>query len=384
MKIDRRTFLGGVFASAALPGLASDGTRLARVGVMTDTHALMGGVRAAETPGWRPAVRWRGFNLLGMFRAPTIGLAPDPRVDGHFVEWEFKALHDWGFNFARLPLDYRILIKEDGWTNLDEVKMKLLDQAIAWGRQYGVHVQIALHRIPGYCILDQTEAFPLGTSPVAQEAACTMWAAFARRWKGIPNEALSFNLFNEPTRHTAGKNYAPLCLKLIAAIRREDPSRFIMADGNACAAEPVPELYGVPAVGQAFRGYTPHAITHYNCGYVKTPKEVPTWPIRPGYPADKWILRTPEETVAKYQPALDAGIPCMVGEFGCRNTTPHDVTLAWTEHCLKLWKSRGLGWAHWNLRGAIGILDSGRPDVAYEDYNGHKLDRKLLELLRRY
>ena len=49
-------------------------------------------------------MRWRGFNLLGMFRAPTIGLAPDPRVDGHFVEWEFKALHDWGFNFARLPL----------------------------------------------------------------------------------------------------------------------------------------------------------------------------------------------------------------------------------------------------------------------------------------
>ena len=75
---------------------------------------LTAGALLAETADWRPAERWRGFNLLGMFRAPTIGLAPDPRVDGHFVEWEFKALHDWGFNFARLPLDYRILDAQTG------------------------------------------------------------------------------------------------------------------------------------------------------------------------------------------------------------------------------------------------------------------------------
>lgn len=337
----------------------------------------------AETPDWRPPRRWRGFNLLGMFRAPTIGLAPDPRVDGHFVEWEFRAMKDWGFNFARLPIDYRILVKGDSWTNLDEAKMKHVDDAIAWGRKHGIHVQVALHRIPGYCILDQTEAFPLGTSPEAQQAACVLWSAFARRWKGIPNEELSFNLFNEPTRHTAGANYPPLALRLIEAIRREDPARFIMIDGNECASKPVPEVYGIPAVGQAFRGYTPHAITHYASGYIKTPAEPPTWPLQPNY-GDSWIRRSPEATVELYRSALDAGECCMVGEFGCRNMTPHPVTLAWMEHCLKLWKANDLGWALWNLRGHNGVLDSGRSDVEYEDFNGHKLDRKMLELLRRY
>ena len=360
MNTTRRTFLGGAAAMAACG-------------------------RAAEAVAdWTPATRWRGVNLLGMFRCPTTGLAPDPRVDGHFVEWEFQALREWGFNFARLPLDYRILVKEDSWTNLDEKKMKFLDEAVNWGRQYGIHVQIALHRIPGYCILDQTEAFPLGTSPVAQEAACRMWSAFAARWKGVPNENLSFNLFNEPTRHTAGANYLPLCLKLIGAIRKEDPARFIMADGNACASRPVPELYGIPSVGQAFRGYTPHAITHYGADYIGgIPKAPPAWPLAPGYGAG-WVRQSPEETVAKYQEALDAGECCMVGEFGCRNMTPHAVTLAWMEHCLKLWKSRNLGWALWNLRGHNGFLDSGRTDVAWEDFRGHKLDRKMLELLRRY
>ena len=148
----RRNFIGQAAAAAVL--------------------AAHGSLRAeGAAVDWKPAARWRGFNLLGMFRCPTTGLAPDPRVDGFFPEWEFKALHDWGFNFARLPLDYRILVRDDSWTNLDERQLKKLDEAVAFGRRYGIHVQVALHRIPGYCILDETEAFPLATSPVAQAAA---------------------------------------------------------------------------------------------------------------------------------------------------------------------------------------------------------------------
>ena len=365
----RKDFLVGMGAAA-----------VARVAVASEP----GSASSSPAPDWRPTGRWRGFNLLGMFRCPTTGLKPDPRVDGHFVEWEFKALHDWGFNFARLPLDYRILVRGDSWTNLNERKMKFLDEAVNWGRKYGIHVQIALHRIPGYCILDQTEAFPLGTSPEAQKAACAMWTAFAKRWRGVPNEELSFNLFNEPSRHTAGRNYLPLCRKLIDAIRNVDAARFIMVDGNDCASLPVPELYAVSSVGQAFRGYSPAAITHYGTDYIKgIPKAPPAWPLAPGY-ASGWLRTSPEATIAQYQDALDAGECCMVGEFGCCDTTPHATALAWMEHCLRLWKGKGLGWALWNLRGRFGIMDSGRTDVAYEDFRGHRLDRKMLELLRLY
>jgi len=50
---------------------------------------------------------------------------------------------------------------------------------------------------------------------------------------------------------------------------------------------------------------------------------------------------------------------------------------------LELYQQAGFGWALWNFRGPFGILDSGRKDVAYEDFRGHKLDRKMLDLLRR-
>ena len=80
----------------------------------------------------------------------------------------------------------------------------------------------------------------------------------------------------------------------------------------------------------------------------------------------------------------EAGVGVMVGEWGAYNQTPHDVTLRWMEDCLKNWQQAGLGWALWNFRGSLGVLDSGRADVQYEDFQGHKLDRKMLDLLQRY
>jgi len=74
----------------------------------------------------------------------------------------------------------------------------------------------------------------------------------------------------------------------------------------------------------------------------------------------------------------------MVGEFAVLNLTPHDVALRWMEDNLREWKARNMGWAMWNFRGPFGILDSNRADVKYEDFHGHKLDRKMLELLKRY
>jgi hypothetical protein len=58
--------------------------------------------------------------------------------------------------------------------------------------------------------------------------------------------------------------------------------------------------------------------------------------------------------------------------------------LAWLRDVLEILTSHGIGLALWNLRGSFGIVDSGRKDVQYEDFHGHKLDRKLLELLQEF
>jgi hypothetical protein len=96
----------------------------------------------------------------------------------------------------------------------------------------------------------------------------------------------------------------------------------------------------------------------------------------------------PDSQLAEYlAPWIDAaskGVPVFVGEWGCYNKTPHPVVLAWMKDWLNRWKRARFGWALWNFRGSFGILDSDRPDVSYEDWHGHKLDRKMLDLLLEY
>jgi endoglucanase len=75
-------------------------------------------------------------------------------------------------------------------------------------------------------------------------------------------------------------------------------------------------------------------------------------------------------------------MPVHVGEWGCHNLTPKAAMLGWFGDLLALWQEAGWGWAMWNLRGGFGVVDSGRADVNYENFEGHKLDRDLLELLR--
>jgi endoglucanase len=54
------------------------------------------------------------------------------------------------------------------------------------------------------------------------------------------------------------------------------------------------------------------------------------------------------------------------------------------EDVLDILTGNRIGFALWNFRGTFGILDSNRKDVKYKDWHGHKLDRGLLDLLRKF
>lgn len=469
----------------------------------------------------RPTERWRGFNLLGMF---VKGHSP-----GHFAEEEFSLVREFGFNFVRLPMDYRFWIKDNDWELIDEAKIAEIDKAVAYGKKHGLHVQLCFHRAPGYTVAKPPETSDLFTDAEALRVCAKHWAFFARRYKGIPSKEMSFNLFNEPG-DVEDEAYARVATALVAAIRAEDPARFIVADALKWGTKPAEGLFGL-GIGQATRGYTPMSVSHYLASWVGTPSEMPEWPLPPlaksplygsgkapwnvplvmtDVPAGKltlwpdqvsgkvtfrvtadgktvlereieprvddpvnwtnavhraewnvtqgkylssfsvtlpanvkrlevdiargdWAgmskltLTAPDGREARlafgydwgktntvwrftgfgegflppegrlsgqeylrktvFNAFMDAqaqGVHVMVGEFGAFQHTPHALSLAWLEDNLKVWKQNGWGWALWNFTGSFGILDSGRKDVAYEEYRGHKLDRKMLELLQRY
>ena len=254
----------------------------AAAGLIVGTAVGVPSVKLADqVPDGRPEARWRGFNLLEMF---IMGKDRKPK---EFREEDFQIIHDWGFNFVRLPMDYRYWIKDGDWKNWEEFNeehLQYIDRAIQLGRKYGVHICLNMHRCPGYTVARPKEPRDLFTDAEAQRVCAKHWAMFARRYRGIPSRELSFNLLNEPP-NVGDEVYGAVAKKLIAAIRAEDPERLIIADGIGYGRGPVASLLGMRGVGQATRGYSPMSVSHYLASWVGTPSVPPVWPISPDAPS---------------------------------------------------------------------------------------------------
>lgn len=320
--------------------------------------------------------RWRGFNLLEKFIL---------EYDAPFREADFDFIAEFGFDYVRLPLDYRIWTDEKG--GYREARLREIDQAIALGRARGIHVTLCLHRAPGFCVNPPKEALDLWgdgeSGDAARKAFGAQWHMFAERYRAIPSTALSFNLINEPADISEDVYYRTVAVA-VAAIRAADPDRLIIADGRGGGRNPTPKLASL-GIAQSGRGYEPFHLTHYKADWVEGSASwpVPSWPLQEswGLVDQKTLWR---DYIAPWQALEKLGVGIFVGEWGVFRHTPHDVALAWMKDCLENWKNAGWGWCLWNLRGDFGPLESRRADVSYEDYKGLKLDRRMLELLRRY
>jgi aryl-phospho-beta-D-glucosidase BglC (GH1 family) len=60
----------------------------------------------------------------------------------------------WGFNWVRLPMDYRFWTDPNDLLEIDDKKVEPIDRAIKLGQKHVVQVNISLHRAPGEYILD--------------------------------------------------------------------------------------------------------------------------------------------------------------------------------------------------------------------------------------
>ena len=367
--------------------------------------------------------RWFGFNLLEYFSTDADWMKYFPYQDnGMFQEDDLRWIRDWGFNWVRLPMDYRFWTDSADLFKIHEKKIAPIDRAIRLGEKYGLHVNICLHRAPGYCILDTMnealtgihiakEKSDLFSDPKMLDAFVYQWTYFADRYKGISSEKLSFNLVNEPIvmptsaemeelqkagnggleaffnsepsrRHAAG--YTRVARAAIEAIAKHDPERLVITDGYIAANAPIPDLFGTGIV-QSCHTYHPVQLTHYKCewarGLLTGNEPVPTWPLQ----SDKGMIDRGElvRTFKPWSELAAQGVPIHFGEMGCYKHTPPEVVLAWFDDTLGVISDLRSGWALWNFRGPFGVLDTQRVGTKYEDWHGHKLDRPLLSLLQK-
>jgi endoglucanase len=343
--------------------------------------------------------RWRGFNLLDFF-LPEPSWAVNTTTEDH-LKW----MRDWGFDFIRLPVAYPTYLKIDRSRNItpeevyhiDEQRIAAIDKVIQMALKHDIHVSLNLHRAPGYCInAGFHEPFNLWKDEAAQKAFYYHWDMWAKLYKNVSAKKISFDLLNEPgmkedmnDQHgrvstIPGALYRKIAKNAADVIHKHTPDRLVIADGNDAGNSATPDLVGIP-VQQSCRGYYPSAISHYKAPWANPNPEqmpLPQWPAKEN---NQEINRASLEKY--YQPwvtLMNKGVGVHCGECGCWNKTPHPVFLSWFNDVLGVLTKNNIGFGLWNFIGDFGILDSGRTDVAYENWYGHKLDKKLLQLLQKY
>lgn len=341
--------------------------------------------------------RWKGFNLLDFF-------SPNPSSSrGTTTEEHLKWMRDWGFDFIRIPMaypsyldiDHSKKITPEEVYKIKESAVEKVDRVVSLANKHGLHVSLNLHRAPGYCVnAGFYEPYNLWIDQAALDAFCFHWEMWARRYKNISNKLISFDLVNEPSmredmndQHSKrsavpGDVYRKVAKAAAERIRAQNPGHIVIADGNNVGTTVIPEIKDLN-IAQSCRGYNPGIISHYKAPWAfKDPENLPE-PKWPGQVGDQYLSR--EMLEKAYQPWIDLvkeGVGVHCGECGCWNKTPHDVFLAWFGDVLDILKQNNIGFALWEFIGSFGIIDSGRADVDYQDWHGHKLDAKLLKLMQ--
>ena len=384
--IDRRTFLKTASAGAALLGL---------------TGSLSG---CQSPPIINNLPRWRGFNILDFFSHSRYTY-DSARIAA--TEQDFKWMADWGFDFVRIPMGYPSYVKYDPSSGIDitpeetidfrEEAVEAVEQVVYLANKYNLHASLNIHRAPGFCInAGFNEPFNLWKDEDAQQAFYAHWDMWAKRFKNVSPKMLSFDLVNEPcfkedmndqygeSSPIPGDIYRKVAIGCLDVIHRQNPDRIVVADGNHGGALVIPEITDLP-IGQSCRGYYPHYISHHRASWVWKDLDDSPIPVWPGtIDGQEFNRKKLEEFYKPWTDLVKQGVGVHCGECGCFSETPHDVFLSWFNDQLSILTDSGIGWGLWNFRGSFGLLDSGRKDVDYEDWHGHKLDRKLLTLLQKY
>lgn len=368
------------------------------------TSLVTGGVMIAgntaftrSKPPQNKLPQWKGFNLLDFF-SPNPA-KPRPATDEEQLKW----MSDWGFDFVRIPMAYPSYVKFDREKDITTKRVRKIDRKavdrienlVYLAHKYNLHVSLNLHRAPGFCVnAGFNEPYNLWKDEEALDDFCYHWKFWAKRFKNVSRDWISFDLLNEPclrenmndqhSKRSAvpGELYRRMVERAANSIRGVNPDHLIIADGNNIGRDVIPEIIDLD-IAQSCRGYNPAIISHYKAPWVyKDSSNLPE-PKWPGQVGDQYLSRAMlEEMYAPWIDLMKQGVGVHCGECGCWNKTPHEVFLAWFGDVLDILSTNGIGFALWEFKGSFGVLDSGREDVDYEDWYGHKLDRKLLSLLQ--
>ena len=306
-----------------------------------------------------------------------------------FYESDVKYLADHGFNFMRVHLGFTTLgapdyPKGEAFVNLRELED--LDQLLAWGLRYGVHMQISMCSPPkryepgrewtwdniwAEVGVDGKDAYT--EAEWADVAAC--WKMLALRYQNVPTDYLSFELGSEwhPDDLDAFMGHWN---PIIDSIRAVTPNRVLLfGTDDSTYGLGMLERMAQRGVALTYHAYEPRSFVCFQYdadttgGYVDRNAVPPTWP----YTDEKGVTWSGEKIYETYiKPAHDVAkkynVGFMVNEVGLCNAAGgagiyQSDAVAYTREIIAAMNAHGVPYNHFYLATGMGFLRQYYPDI---------------------
>jgi endoglucanase len=237
--------------------------------------------------------------------------------DQYITADDIRFIKRAGFNFVRVPFNYRLFVAEDDPRKLEGPGYELLDRVVGWCRQEGLYVLLDMHAAPGGQTgdnIDDSWGYPfLYESAESQELTIAIWQKLAARYSR-ERTVIGYDLLNEPIAHYFDTTYfnprlEPLYRRVVAAIRRVDRNHIVFLGGAQWDTNF--KVFGPPFDSKL--AYTFH----------------------------KYWMDVKQEAIQEY---VDFGdrydVPLLMGESG-------ENTDEWVAAFRTLLEKNGIGWCFW-------------------------------------
>ena len=271
----------------------------------------------------------------------------------------------WGANVVRIhcsPARHAIRLQQEYFEALPSY-LDQLEAQIKQARNAGIKVVVDLHQPPFLNVrsFDQPEFWNRND---LEGPFCKVWTEIATRLLPYKDVIWGYDLLNEPLDRTqlpgVAKQWRPLAIKIVEAIRKVDPDTWIIFEpgpGSLFSGfrglEPLPDS----RIIYSAHFYYPQEYTHQGVRNIAgTDLARAMEKINLQYPSEnergsRWdkqhfeeIIRSADEFQAKWS------VPIYVGEFSVIRWAPKESALRWLEDVIGLFEERGWSWSYHAFR----------------------------------
>lgn len=287
------------------------------------------------------------------------------------VEKDIETIAKAGFDHIRVPFDYPIIEKDENPGVFIEEGLKYIDECLNWCKKFQLGMVLDLHHAPGYRFQDLATN-TLFEDPSQQKRFIDIWRFLAKRYV-TERDHIAFELLNEIVEPDSTR-WNRLMLECIQAIRKVDPTRWLIIGGNNYNSPD--ELKNIAEIEDDyiiynFHFYNPFFFTHQKARWSDSAKAYNREVKYPGQyeGIEDFVKENPEfhfmmdvnnlklnkqQLLKDLQSALDfkkkKGCPLYCGEYGVIALADLESRVRWHKDYVELLEDYDIGGAVWSYK----------------------------------